>query len=96
MRLTTQQITHIKEKTALVFGEKAKVYLFGSRVDDNKKGGDIDLFIELDDKSDLFAKKLRFLVQLKMVLGEQKIDVVFNEDETRLIEREIRKWAVAI
>ena len=38
MRLTVKQTSVIKQKTALVFGENAKVYLFGSRVDDSKKG----------------------------------------------------------
>ena len=45
MRLTTEQITIIKQKTALIFGDDTKIYLFGSRTDDNAKGGDIDLFI---------------------------------------------------
>jgi predicted nucleotidyltransferase len=84
----------IKAETLNVFGVDASVFLFGSRMDDSKKGGDIDLFIQTDDKDGLFEKKLRFLAKLKRQLGEQKIDVVFNEDEGRLIEQEIRKCSV--
>ncbi len=47
MRLTEHQQNLIKQKVTLIFGDKAQVYLFGSRTDDNAKGGDIDLFIEL-------------------------------------------------
>ena len=54
----------------------AKVWLFGSRVDDNKKGGDIDIaiFSEKIDK-DLMQKiqVRRFICDR---IGEQKIDIV--------------------
>lgn len=71
-----------------------EIYLFGSRVDDSLRGGDIDLFIETDEKENLFARKVRFLSKLKQQIGDQKIDIVFNEDPTRLIEQEIRNQAV--
>ena len=96
MRLTSKQIAVIKQKITLIFGENAQVFLFGSRVFDNKKGGDIDLYIVADNHDNLFEKKLLFLARLKRQLGEQKIDVVFNEDSNRLIEQEIKKWAVPI
>ncbi len=40
-----QQST-IRTAVAETFGEDANIWLFGSRVDDNKRGGDIDLLIE--------------------------------------------------
>ena len=43
MRLTQRQIQAIKQVAAEVFGCNAKTYLFGSRVDDSQRGGDIDL-----------------------------------------------------
>ena len=79
-----------------MFGDNAAVFLFGSRVDDSKKGGDIDLFIRTANKDGLFEKKIRFLARLKRQIGEQKIDVVFNEDEDRLIEQEVRKWSIPL
>jgi predicted nucleotidyltransferase len=45
MRLTNQEIKSIKESFHQVF-DCGKIYLFGSRVDDSLKGGDIDLFID--------------------------------------------------
>lgn len=96
MRLSSVHQAIIKAETLNVFGVNASVFLFGSRMDDSKKGGDIDLFIRTDDKDELFEKKLRFLAKLKRQIGEQKIDVVFNEDENRLIEQEVRKWSIQL
>ena len=95
MRLLPQYKETIKRSFLEVFGQ-GEVYLFGSRTNDAKRGGDIDLFLEIEDKRDLFAKKLKFLARIKKRLGEQKIDVVFNEDPKRLIEKEARKWAIKL
>ncbi|MCD6172190.1 MAG: nucleotidyltransferase domain-containing protein [Sulfurimonas sp.] len=95
MRLSKYYLESIKTTFSSIFKE-GTIYLFGSRIDDTKKGGDIDLYIEVDDKSDLFEKKIKFLSKLKQKIDNQKIDVVFNEDKTRLIEQEARKWAIAL
>ena len=95
MRLNDKYVQTIKNSFQEVFGE-GEIYLFGSRVDDSKKGGDIDLYLIIKDKSDLFRKKLQFLAKIKKVLGEQKIDVVFNIDENRLIEQEAKKWGIKL
>jgi hypothetical protein len=42
MRLTNYEITSIKESFHQIF-DTGKIYLFGSRIDDSLKGGDIDL-----------------------------------------------------
>ena len=94
MRLSKTYIDVIKRSFNEVFC--GDIYLFGSRVDDEKRGGDIDLYLVVKDKSNLFRKKLKFLAKIKKELGEQKIDVVFNIDEYRLIEREAKKWGVKL
>ncbi|MEI6873643.1 MAG: nucleotidyltransferase domain-containing protein [Spirochaetota bacterium] len=95
MRLKETEVRAIKESFEAIFQE-GDVYLFGSRTDDAKKGGDIDLFMEIQDRSDLFPKKIRFLAMLKRRIGDQRIDVVFNEDASRLIEQEARRWAIRL
>ncbi|WP_395947041.1 nucleotidyltransferase domain-containing protein [Caedibacter taeniospiralis] len=90
MRLTEYEAQAIKSCFLKVFGA-GSIYLFGSRIDDGKKGGDIDLYIvPAQDfrRTMLLEKKLDFLVSLKSLIGEQKIDVVVATDENRLIERE--------
>jgi predicted nucleotidyltransferase len=62
--------------------------LFGSRVDDHKRGGDIDLLIRLPPHYDsnaieLFKRKICFLGELEKALGEQKIDVVMATPTSR-------------
>jgi predicted nucleotidyltransferase len=78
MRLTPEQITVIKSNTTQVYGDSAKVYLFGSRVDDNAKGGDIDLFIESDQNVTL-TDKLQLMTLLQLALGDRKIDIIVKD-----------------
>ena len=95
MRLNQKYIKTIKESFINVF-KSGDIYLFGSRIDDDKKGGDIDLYLIVDDKTNLFRKKIKFLSKIKMLLGEQKIDIVFNKDSDRLIEKEAIKWGIKL
>ena len=60
--------------------ENARVYLFGSRVDDTKKGGDIDLLI----MSAVLNRNDKRIIMMKLyeLLGEQKIDLVLAVDDS--------------
>lgn len=79
MRLTPQQIESLKRIATEVFGPQVGISLFGSRADDQRRGGDIDLYVTglaLTPDAQLDAK-LKFLVKAKQQLGEQRIDLVF-------------------
>jgi hypothetical protein len=80
MRLTEKQRTILKEATAACFEPMATVRLFGSRTDDTKRGGDIDLLIEttIDDPVQIAAARIRFLSRLYREMGEQKVDVLID------------------
>ena len=80
MRLTEQQQEIIKQVLLKHFGKGSELRLFGSRADDNARGGDIDLYIEpeLRAADDIVEARLNALVELHLVLGEQKIDLVIN------------------
>ena len=80
MRLTDQQRAIIRATVAEAFGAGADVWLFGSRVDDNKRGGDIDLLIETDqvDVDAIARAEISFLTKIQIKLGEQKIDVLLD------------------
>ena len=86
MRLTNKELEVIISTFKEIF-KSGKIYLFGSRVDDNKKGGDIDLYIQTKEIDNLTEKKINFLVNLKQKIGEQKIDVVISRDKNRSIEK---------
>lgn len=87
MRLSSSEVSSIKKVFKNIF-DNGEIYVFGSRVDDRQKGGDIDLFIVSDNSKNILDKKLDFLVALKDKIGEQKIDLVISKDKTRLIEQE--------
>ena len=57
MRLTPEQQTAILAASAEAFGVGAGVWLFGSRADDHKKGGDINPFIKLPVKETCYDQR---------------------------------------
>lgn len=77
MRLKETEITTIKESINK-FDREAKVYLFGSRVYDDKKGGDIDLLILSNKIGNKEKRKIRSM--LCDSLGEQKIDIIIADN----------------
>jgi len=94
VRLTEYEIKIIKKTFREVF-EDGKIYLFGSRIDDSKRGGDIDLYLIPHKKfEDERERKTRFLIKLDEYLGEQKIDVILAKDKDRLIEQEALRTGV--
>ncbi|MDX8410193.1 MAG: nucleotidyltransferase domain-containing protein [Mariprofundales bacterium] len=82
MRLTEAQAYQIRHGVTQFFGATAKAWLFGSRVNDQQRGGDIDLYIEteMEDATAVVDAKLYFLRALHRALGEQKIDLVLHRN----------------
>jgi len=80
MRLTQEQIQAIKQTADAVLGKNARVVLFGSRTDDSKKGGDIDLLFETDRVIANRAATMGALyVALIRQLGDRKIDILLQD-----------------
>ena len=89
MRLSNKELETIKNHIRNTFGDVA-VYLFGSRIDDSKKGGDIDLYIIPSLNENLFQKKRKLKVILEDLLFKP-VDIVLSRDQERLIEKEALK-----
>jgi predicted nucleotidyltransferase len=76
MRLSEDEIAILKN-TLYALNSDAKIYLFGSRVDDDKKGGDIDLLIVSQNFTKKLLRKLR--VEFFKYFGEQKLDIIVDD-----------------
>lgn len=98
MRLTTAQQQLIRDAVAASFGPSARVRLFGSRTDDRRRGGDIDLLVESDMPIDApVRRRLDLLGRLERALGERRIDVVVAQpSDTRPIVAIARAEGVAL
>lgn len=74
MRIKKEIITFLKNAVRKITPQ-AKIFLFGSRVDDTKKGGDIDLLILTPQKMS-FKELSKIRIEFYKKFGEQKIDLV--------------------
>lgn len=85
MRLNEEQLGIIKRTTAEVFGDTVRVRVFGSRLEDASRGGDIDLLVEGDSViSGKVQKILSLTAKLQLRLGDQPIDILVVDPETPL------------
>jgi predicted nucleotidyltransferase len=83
MRLTPEQVHIIKGTVARLAGPASRVWLFGSRVDDEERGGDIDLLVESDD---VIPNRVSMLCKIEgalvMALGDRKLDILIKDART--------------
>ncbi len=75
MRLSDLEKRVLIEQAKKYFGNNAKVYLFGSRIYDDKKGGDIDILIETDKDIEKLAE-LKFLTSFRRLTADRKVDLI--------------------
>ena len=80
VRLSDTELEAIRKTVRKVFRERARVWLFGSRVRKELKGGDINLFVEVPKGERNPEKKVKFLAKLKERTGEQKINLIVREE----------------
>ena len=78
MRLSAEYIAAIKEAAHEAFGPGTTVRLFGSRVHDDRRGGDIDLHFEVDPERGTDAELGRFEDLLFAQIEPQRVDKVFT------------------
>lgn len=85
MRLLPGYQSTITETAQQVFGDGVSVWLFGSRLDDVAKGGDVDLLVKLEaPQADSAALASRYNALLQIQLGLQKFDVLVIDPGTQL------------
>ncbi len=90
MRLTPAQIDTIRQAATTAFGQGTSVWLFGSRVDDTKKGGDIDLLVCPSTRtSDAGTNSTNFTGTAKPPTGFMQKIKMLNLLEQQLGERKI-------
>ena len=95
MRLSQQTADDIKQAFLQVF-EKGELYLFGSRVNDSRRGGDIDLYVVADNTERLGEKRIEFLASIKRRIGEQRIDLVVDRGTGRAIDASAKNEGILL
>ena len=102
MRLTAGEKIAIATAAREILPAGARVSLFGSRVDDARRGGDIDLLIEPRaalDPAEQVRLRSRLAARLYRLIGERRIDIVLAApglSDDRLIVAEARRQAVEL
>ncbi len=99
MRLSEAEKAGVRAAVTGRFGPLARVLLFGSRVDDARRGGDIDLLVEVPHEvPDPLHEAVQLEIDVMRRLGERRIDVllVYPGLEERPIHRIARKTGLPL
>ncbi len=82
MRITETQAKQAVTIVRRALGERAEVWLFGSRADDSKRGGDVDLYTETDLPGLLLDETVQARIALQDLFG-RSVDLVVNNHRTQ-------------
>ncbi|MEO8409866.1 MAG: nucleotidyltransferase domain-containing protein [Propionivibrio sp.] len=83
MRVSDKTVAILIELARIHFGETAPIRLFGSRLDDQARGGDIDIQIIAPDSS--YRDEIDFLVDVERRLDE-RVDLRVQRADRLLID----------
>ena len=87
MRIEKDKIDKLKESILLIL-PNSEIYLFGSRVYDDKRGGDIDILI-IGERELNFIEKGKIEKSFFMEFGEQKLDLVSIKKDVKNSFRDV-------
>ncbi len=77
MRITPEQIVAIRQGASQLAGDAARVWVFGSRVRDHERGGDVDLLLELDEAvAEPAQLSARLAALVSRAMYGRKVDVL--------------------
>ena len=86
MRITLEQAIAIRQGATQLAGAKARVWLFGSRVRDDARGGDVDLMLELDEAVTEPAQlSARLAARVSRAMYGRKVDVLIKAPNLLLL-----------
>ena len=84
MRLQRREIEAIRTAVREVFGATATIRVFGSRIRDDLKGGDVDLFVEVEPGQASIANEQRLRDRIAPAIDDLRADIILHERGTAL------------
>ena len=90
MRLSKREIEAILQVAEDIYGADVKVYLFGSRVDDSRRGGDIDLLVRTTSEKKGILDRVRMAARIKSLIGDQKIDIIGDYEDNQVVQEALK------
>lgn len=86
MRITPDQIVAIRAGVSQLAGDGARVWLFGSRVHDEARGGDVDLLVEMDVAvTEPALLSARLASRVSRAMYGRKVDVLLKAPNLKLL-----------
>lgn len=84
MRLTDEQVQAIRDSVSAIAGPSAQVHVFGSRLQDDARGGDVDLLVTLPEPVEHPARLSAHLsARISRSMHGRQVDVVLSAPNLR-------------
>ena len=88
--MSKREIEAILQVAEDIYGTDVKVYLFGSRVDDSRRGGDIDLLVRTTSAKKGILDRVRMASRIKSLIGDQKIDIIGDYEDNQVVQEVLK------
>lgn len=99
MRISNSQRKSVLSELTRQFGTSARIWLFGSRVDDYQHGGDVDLYVEAANLPDDPVKtKIHTSMALEDIFDGASVDLIirYPQEKEEPIQAIARKTGVRL